>query len=251
MEFPTTPDNIHLLTARAIFPRLEVAPAAVAGIERLILLCFTNRCGSWLLADLLRTSGRIGVAGEALNGDEMARAADRGRLRSFSAFVEREIAGPAVQGCVVLKCGVLHLELLGRSGLLGLLAARTLFLHMERLDRLGQAISWVIAEQTGQWRSGAAVAGEPAYSFAGIDAAMERFAQDNRRFDHFFGRNGLVPRHVTYEALVRAPEAVAAAVVEGVFEDAPRFDMQQVMFARQAGARNAAWRARFLAERAG
>lgn len=250
MEFPTSADNIHLLTARAIFPRLEVAPAAVAGVERLILLCFTNRSGSWLLADLLRTSGRIGVAGEALNGDEMARAADRGRLRSFSAFVEHEIAGRAVAGSVVLKCGLLHLELLGRSGLLELLAERTVFVHIERLDRLGQAISWVIAEQTGQWRSGAAAAaGEPAYSFAAIDAAMGRFAEDNRRFDHFFGRNGLVPRHVTYEALVRAPEAVAAAAVDGLFDLAPRFDMGQVMFARQAGARNAAWRARFLAER--
>lgn len=251
MEVPTTPDNIHLLTARAIFPRLEVAPAAVAGIERMILLCFTNRSGSWLLADLLRTSGMVGVAGEALNGDEMARAADRGRLRDFSAFVAHEIAGRAVQGAVLLKCGLLHLELMGRSGLLDVLGERVRFVHIERVDRLGQAISWVIAEQTGQWRSGGVAAGEPAYSFAAIAAAMERFAEDNRRFDHFFGRNGLVPRHVTYEALVAAPEAVAGAVVEGMFEVAPRFDMGQVMFSRQAGARNAAWRARFLAERGG
>jgi LPS sulfotransferase NodH len=121
--------------------------------------------------------------------------------------------------------------------------------HIERLDRLGQAISWGIAEQTGQWRSGGTPAAEPAYNPAGIEAAMARFAEDNRRFDDFFGRNGLVPQHVTYEALVQTPEAVAAAAVAGLFDATPRFDLSQVMFARQAGARNAAWRARFLAER--
>ena len=251
MEVPATRENIHLLTARAIFPRLEVPAAAAAGIGQLILLCFTNRCGSWLLADLLRTSGRIGVAGEALNGDEMARAADRGRLRSFGAFFEQEIAGRAVQRRVVLKCSMMHLEVLGQAGVLDLLGERLRFVHMERLDRLGQAISWEIAEQSGQWRSGGTAMREPVFDAGRIAMAMARFAEDNRRFDHFFGHNGIVPHHVTYEALVRTPEAVAGAVVEGLFEDAPRFDMARVMFARQADGRNAAWRARFLAERAG
>ena len=177
MEVPTTPDNIHLLTARAIFPRLEVAPAAVAGIERMILLCFTNRSGSWLLADLLRTSGMVGVAGEALNGDEMARAADRGRLRDFSAFVAHEIAGRAVQGAVLLKCGLLHLELMGRSGLLDVLGERVRFVHIERVDRLGQAISWVIAEQTG---SGAAAGWQRASRPTALPRSRRRWSASRR-----------------------------------------------------------------------
>jgi len=247
MEFPTTPENVHLLTARAIFGRLDLS--AVEGIGTLILLCFTNRCGSWLLADLLGTSGRIGIAGECLNGDEMARTAERHRLRSFADYVRHAIAGPAVEGNVVLKCGILHLEVLGQSGLLELMGERVRYVHMTRKDRLAQAISWEIAAQTGRWRSGGAAGAEPVFSAAGIAAAMARFEADNRQFEHFFRRNGIVPRHVAYEALVAAPEAVAAGVVDGLFAVPPRFDMRRVSFARQADGRNAAWRERFLAER--
>jgi LPS sulfotransferase NodH len=242
--------NVHLLAATSIFGSVEVPKASVAGLRNLVLICFTNRSGSWLLADLLGTSGRFFVAGECLNGDEVANIAQRRRIRSFAGFFEEYLVGQAVDGNLVLKCGLPHLEILGRSGVLDHLGARVRYVHVERLDRLAQAISWEIARQTQHWSSHRShlPAPEPVYDRAGIEAAIELFAGYNHGFGTFFGLNGIVPEHVTYEALVARPAEVAEGVVAGMFAGPAGVDPAKVTFRRQAGPRNEEWRRRFLAE---
>ena len=248
MYFPAVTDNIHLLTATTAFGSLAVPASAVSGLRNLVLICFTNRSGSWLLADLLQSTKQFRVLGECLNGNELAPIVQARRIRSFAGFFEQFVVPEAVDGNVVLKCAVPHLAILGQSGVLEHLGDRVRYVHIERLDRLAQAISWEIAAQTQHWSSHRAhlPAPEPVFRREAIGATIETFAECNRQFDQFFGHNGLVPHHVTYEALVQNPSAVAEAAVAGILPAGVAVDPAQATFQRQAGARNADWRRRYL-----
>lgn len=218
----------------------------------MVLLCFTNRTGSNFLGSMLAGSRLLNLPTECLDAGEILRLADRHGLTQFSDAVAEIVAKSAVERHFALKIAPNHLEILAESGLLDLWRDRLHCIHLERLDRLGQAISWEIAEQTGQWTSiSAAAPAAPVYRHAGILAALEIFAEGNRRFDLFFARNGLRPQHVFYEDFEADPTAGVARLLAGMGLPPLRTLPELVRIRRQRGALNEEWRQRFLAEEAG
>ncbi len=227
-----------------MFGSLRVGAVDVPPLRSIVLLCFTNRCGSNYLAAALGSSGHLNVAGEVLNQDAVAEStADK---RSFGRFIASTLADCQVDGRVAIKVGGPHLEILGEAGLLDLWRDRVHYIFMERADRLAQAISWEIAVQSGQWVAEFPAISEPVYDRARIAAAINQFADINRSFDEFFGMNGIVPQHVIYEDLDADPAAVVARVGRGAGLPDPVFNRAGIGLRRQANARNAEWRARFL-----
>ncbi|PAU95477.1 Stf0 family sulfotransferase [Paracoccus salipaludis] len=119
----------------------------------LLILAFTNRSGSNLLADYLVQTGQVAGLGEFLNHETVAK--QKGVLAVQSApdyllTLARRLSREDQQFGV--KASAEQLDFLIRWKLPRLFT-RTTVVHIHRDDILGQAVSHWIALQTGQWTS--------------------------------------------------------------------------------------------------
>lgn len=119
----------------------------------LVVIAFTNRSGSNLLADYVVQGQVAGGAGEFLNHDFVTKhAQEQGitHLADYMLDLQTRFAGPA--GALAVKASWDQLAMLHRTGLTGMFP-EVRVLHVLRQDVLAQAVSYVIALQTGQWSS--------------------------------------------------------------------------------------------------
>lgn len=210
-----------------------------------LFLCFTNRCGSNYLAQLLATTGAFNEAGEFFNAETvLEHAAPRG-LRSLAAYFSALPTLLSRSDRIAAKTGIDQLVMLADVGILDALRARATFLLLERQDRLGQAISRVIAWQNGRWTTAhASNVPDSALVFdrTAIDIELAEIARANAAFSLFFSVNGIVPVHITYESLLADPASAAGAVTARMGLPALCTRPEKVAIHRQANAVNAAWR---------
>jgi LPS sulfotransferase NodH len=239
--------NEHL---DALTRNFGVLPAGAAclpdGLEP-VFLCYSNRCGSNYVAEAMASSGRINQAGEDFNHDIVTAACARERLASLAAYVSwRFRAG----GRLACKISLAHLQVLGAAGLLDQLAAGARFVLIERGDKIAQAISYDIADQTGQWTSDPAPPGAvaPIYDFDRLSKIILSIGEQHARFDAFFERNGIAPLTLRYEAFVADPHGHVAAIGRHIGVPELRIDPANMRLRRQAGPLNDAWRTRFLTD---
>jgi len=210
-----------------------------------LFLCFTNRCGSNYLAHLLATTGAFNEAGEFFNAPTVLEHAVARGLGSLPAYFSVLPELVPHRGRIVAKASVDQLVMLADAGILPALGAQARYLLLERQDRLGQAISRVIASQNGRWTTAhASDVPDSALVFdrPAIEAEIAKIAHGNAGFYLFFAANGIVPLHTTYEAVLADPgpvvDAVAALMGTGTLRARPG----EVRIGRQANAVNAAWR---------
>ena len=234
--------------ARAFGPLLPV-PGWTPPAMDFLFVGFTNRCGSNYLAHLLATTGAFNEAGEFFNAPTVLEHAAARGLRSLQGYFDALPALVPHTGRIAAKASIDQLIMLADAGILDALGPRVHYLLMERQDRLGQAISRVIASQTGRWTT-AHWSDVPdsalVFDRVAIDTEIDKVARSNAAFYAFFAANGIVPVHTTYEAVLNdaAPimDAIGAAMTLGPLRALP----QKVAIGRQAGAVNAAWRAAYL-----
>jgi LPS sulfotransferase NodH len=214
-----------------------------------LFLCFTNRCGSNYLAELLGTTGAFNVAGEFFNAPTvLAHAMQRG-LQSLPAYFSALSVLVPHKGRIAAKVVIGQLVTLADAGILDALRGRTTFLFLERRDRLSQAISRVIAWQNGRWSSAhASHIPDSALLFdrAAIDTQLAWVANENAAFSRFFSANGIVPVHVTYEDLLADPGSAIDAVAASMGLKGLCVRPEKVAIRAQANAINGAWRNAYL-----
>jgi LPS sulfotransferase NodH len=246
--------NEHAEAVRRHFGRLDRAVADLPEKLRFVFICFTNRCGSNFLADLLASTRRFQRAEEMLNGEKVLANATLHGHRSLQEYFAWHVR-TRVTGCniVAAKLAIPHLEVLGDSGLLDQIAERSRFVFLKRDDRLAQAVSFEIARQTGRWSSWAPAGPNerrPRYSARRLREAMATIAKSNELFEAFFAGNLIEPVRLVYERLVAEPESHVRQIGRQVGLDL-RVDTAQLEFKLQAGPLNAEWHSRFVAESAG
>ncbi len=123
------------------------------------------------------------------------------------------------------------------------------FIHLERRDALGQALSFARARSSGQFRSTLPKGREPAYDRALIELSLRKIVKGQARWRLYFASNGLQPLHLFYEDVVRDPQAAVEQVAaliglgEPVVCDAAQIDVEV-----QRDDVTVQWRERFLAE---
>lgn len=123
------------------------------------------------------------------------------------------------------------------------------FVHLERLDLLGQAISHVRALQTDRYESAARAQRNARYENRAIARAMMRTAHNQARWRVWFARNGLAPLHLTYEDVIDDPQRAAEAVARHInLPTVPKVDLGRVSMRVQRDLDSDIWRERFLAE---
>jgi LPS sulfotransferase NodH len=129
----------------------------------------------------------------------------------------------------------------------------TLFIHVTRPDRLGQAISRLRAEQTGLWHrhsDGAelertAPPRRARYDAEAIARHMVEHAQLDAAWEQWFEREGLTPLRIEYETLSVDPQAALAQVLSLLGFDPALAGLVEVPTARLADAESRQWRDRF------
>ncbi len=213
----------------------------------MLFLCFTNRCGSNYLAQLLASTGAFNEAGEFFNAETVLQHAAALGLRSVPAYVAALPGLVPVRRFLAAKASADQLVMLADAGVLPLGCQYVL---LERQDRLAQAVSRVIASQNLRWTTAhaPALADEHlVYDGAAIALEMEKIANGNAALYAFFAANGLVPAHVTYEALLRDPQGVVDVIAARMGVAGLRIDPAAITIERQTGAVNVAWERRFRA----
>lgn len=214
-----------------------------------LFLCFTNRCGSNYLAHLLGTTGAFNAAGEFFNAETVLEHAVPRGLASLQAYFSVLPDLVPHRGRIAAKAGVDQLVMLADAGILDALGARARYLLLERQDRLAQAISRVIASQTGQW-----FAAQPAqaaerkvrYERAAIMREMDKIAHANAAFYAFFRANGIVPLHTSYEEVLADPQRIVEATGAAFGMSWLRGHPEHIALTRQANEVNATWRTMYL-----
>jgi LPS sulfotransferase NodH len=122
------------------------------------------------------------------------------------------------------------------------------WIRIQREDRLGQAISWARALQTGQWASWQAPIAPAVYSRAFIDRLLQRIDDDERAWDAIFATRP----HLTlsFEALRAEPAVALRAVLEALGHPEPHaVPAPPLSLGAQADATSDQWRERYLSGR--
>jgi trehalose 2-sulfotransferase len=239
----------HSAVLAHAFGQLQPEPGWAPPDVDVLFLCFTNRCGSNYLAHLLATTGAFNEAGEFFNAPVVLMHEVPRGLRSLPAYFSALPALVPHSGRIAAKASIDQLVMLADAGILDALRGRATYLLMERQDRLGQAISRVIAAQNLRWTTAhASDVPDSALVFdrAWITSELAEIAVANAAFSRFFSDNGIVPIRTTYEALLAdaRPVVGALAATMGLANLCPQ--PEKIAIHRQANAINAAWRGIYL-----
>ena len=242
--------SLHADALRRFFGELEPEPGWVPPDVDVLFICFTNRCGSNYLAHLLATTAAFNEAGEFFNAPTVAQHARILGLRSLPAYFSALPNLVPHTGRLAAKASIDQLVMLADTGILDALGSRATYLLMEREDRLGQAISRVIAAQNLRWttaHTSKVPDNELVFERGWIKQELAEIAVMNAAFSQFFSANSIVPIGVTYEKLLADPRSAVAALATtmGLGELQPR--PEHVTIRRQANALNDAWRRAYLA----
>ncbi len=213
------------------------------------IICGYARTGSTLLCRALRATGRLGYAQEYFN----PRAIDVAEGERYPTDPTEQLAeitrrGMSPNGVYGVKIFADQFDALRGFDWVGALP-QPVFIHLERRDALGQALSQVRATQTGQW-NGEQEARHPShYDAAAIHAELARTANYRARWQMFFARNGIAPLWLAYEDVVAdlAGTVRHVATMVGV-DDLPNPLPELTTLPPQADAISDAWRERFLRE---
>lgn len=236
---PTLPASPYDLTfAVADFARWDGPP------RRSILICSHPRSGSTLLGEAIRFAGGLGCPLEYLHRGFRPTLAERWQAKDLSAYVaamHRHRTEP--NGVLSIKLfwqdveDVAHEHLPQRfpppgttpaavttaqdyrdlRALVADLLPGPEFVYLERPDRVRQAVSAMVAEQTGLWRSIPGVGRQQAVGIAeyDYDRILRLIALADYSHEHwrgFFDANGVEPYRVTYEQMVDNFELVVSGL---------------------------------------
>ena len=245
--FPLIAENPHRRAIERQFGSIAVPPATLPPGARFIFLCFTNRCGSNYLADAMQSDGRLNMAGEFFNADAVLADVKLHGHATFADHVRLQFLWRQRSDRFAVKIAIPHLALLGQAGVLDAVHARAHYILLTREDRLAQAISLSIAEQSGQWTADSPPPSRaPEYIRARIERLIAETASANQLFEQFFARNAIAPIRLSYEAFLADRRRGLAQIGAAIGLPDLHLVPGALTVERQATALNAAWRARYL-----
>lgn len=214
------------------------------GVPQVYVIASQPRSGSHYLAQLLRSTGEAGVPLEYFHHDHWKRWAKRCQrsnpLAVYRLLCQLRTTPNGVFGFKAhwkqfqWACTLrLEKELIGAK-----------FIEISRDDLLGQAISLVIASQTGAWIFEHEVQRRPEYSFAAIERAIDRLIVERGNWSRFFALTGIEPLRVSYEQLCSERDATMQRVclhlgIQWVEPDSVEMHIQRTELSDL-------WRQRFL-----
>ncbi len=205
----------------------------------LILIAFTNRCGSHLLAEYLRQTGQLAGFGEYLNHDVVANQSDAHGYYSFPDYITGLQARMCPKGQALgLKGSYDQIAMLLRWNM-GAMFGGVRIVHIYREDALAQAVSLSIARQTEQWTSRQAGNGtEPTFQPKLIESILDSH-EDANTIIRLIAESAAIPRvQISYEEVVNDPATYVRRLFGFCGVTAPGWVPRVPSVRKQAGALN-------------
>jgi LPS sulfotransferase NodH len=218
--------------------------------DRGYLICSSPRSGSTYLAELLASTGMLGVPREYFNALDRWGRPDKGRPEDPHALLDRVLTkGATPNGIYGLKSHADHFAAVAAVIDPMRMLPNLKLVRIRRQDILAQAISWMRAQQTGQFRADSHPKYAPRYDAPAIRRLIALLAEQAAAWDRILAASGCVPLEIEYERLVEDPqrEVDRVARLMGVPSPVP-IDPARVKLTVQRDELSAAWRHRFLAE---
>lgn len=230
-------------------------------MTRSYLICGTNRSGSTLLCELLKSTGVAGRPEEYFwRGDEPYWAARWG-VSDPAGYVRAAIQeGMTANGVFAAKIMWSHMpdlfaklrvargeRELSERELLGRTFPNLRFVWIWREDLVAQAVSFSRATQTNEWRANdpRRSARQPRFDRAQIERLLGEVKEQNEASRQWFAANAVEPYRVRYEELVEDMEGGTRKLLAFLGIDLPSGVTVEPQLAKQADDLNAEWAARY------
>ncbi|WP_341367866.1 Stf0 family sulfotransferase [Yoonia sp. BS5-3] len=244
--------------------------------EQGYLICTMPRSGSTLLCDLLSQTGVAGKPNSFFRPQSLADFAAEWDVPapSLDDFDQSYIDAALTHGSANTGCFGMRImwqnnvpDFIQRLGVLFPAAQTDLdrlqaafgplkFIHLARRDLVAEAVSYVIADQSGLWHRNADGSelertrppAEPDYDFDAIHAIYEEVSVGHGNWNSWFDGQNITPLQVAYEDLAQDPNDQLRRVLHFLGCDERKADGIRPGTARLSDARNADWAARFREE---
>lgn len=242
-------DNVHRDALKEFFGDNYYQKTYSGAGVKFLFLCFTNRCGSNFLAELLSSTKKLNRGDEVYNAGTITDNSKDHRLASPCAFVERVVNNLAKSQTFVSKVAVEQLAILTEIGLLDEILGQSHFVMLRRSDVLRQAISLALALKTDKWsstQSNAKADKEIRFDHQLVTSIIQYLVSQNNLFDLFFAENGLAPLYITYEALMQHSQHYVDQISALLQVGPLQVDMSDLTLKRQSNQLNEEWRQRYL-----
>lgn len=135
----------------------------------------------------------------------------------------------------------------------------TLFVHLTRRSKIEQAVSYVIASQSGLWHR--AIDGselerlsppkEPVYDVYEIREKVAELTVYDREWEHWFATENINPLQITYESLADDPIEVLRQILGALGLSTDAANKVSIAVAKLANAKNKVWVARYQSDNPG
>lgn len=242
------------------------------------VICTSPRSGSTLLCRLLAATGIAGRPSSLFHEPSLDDWFERFELSADTARSEREVlaaifaaamergrGGTDVFGLRLQRHSFaffrdkLAILLPGQSSDRARFAAafgRTLFIHLTRVDKSAQAVSYVKAQQSGLWHRASdgtelerlSPPRDPVYDAELLRSTHDAMLAADRDWENWFADESIAPLRLTYEALSADPRGTLRHVLEALDLDASRADPVVPDVARLADATSRDWTERLRSE---
>jgi trehalose 2-sulfotransferase len=212
-------------------------------------ICTAPRSGSNLLCQWLTGTDLLGRPLEYFNGGSRRILNDPGYPDDCAAqidWIQARTRTP--NGVYGVKLFSDNRQLVAPTGAQPALPV-DVYVYLERADRLAQAISWVRAMQTQQYRSTQPARGSLRYDGAAIHERLLALEAEHRNWTEFFRQHAIDPVRIAYEDALRDPQAAVDRIAARfALDQRPRVDPAAVDLQVQRDATSAEWRECYLRE---
>lgn len=223
------------------------APATSPALS--VFICFTQRSGSTRLGELLTSTGKLPRSRGDFSWRSVVTRSDKHGINSLEQYADHLIEAQSEHGVFICKTSAPQLSMLTQRNLIPRLFTAPRFIFLRRRDLLGQAISFGIAAQTGNWNTRKGFdSPEPKYNPAVLASRIRSITAANAWFQEYFALFGLPVFDVVYEDFVADEAGTVSAITEWLGLGPSQIDLGKTDLQPQRNALNAEWRKRFIAE---
>jgi LPS sulfotransferase NodH len=219
--------------------------------RRNYVICMLPRTGSTMLCSVLEKTGHLGYPDEYLNPRGVlqfhANTYCPSDILEYFDVLRRERSTP--NGIFGLKVTFDDFRPIIDSFLIRQLLSPVQFIYLEREDLVLQAVSAVVAQQSGIWHRDAAGApyqsmaiAEPTFDEPAIIAKLDEYAQMRAGWERFFAIHSIMPLRFTYERIVANIDEAVSQVAHAMGVDLKtHVDLSMSTTSRLADQRNYEW----------
>lgn len=213
-------------------------------------MLFTNRSGSSLVSEHMRSSEQFTGFGEPLNTHWVLERCERENLTTFADYLSWEtnrLYEHKPGALLGMKASYGQAMMLMRAMAIPHFFDDVRWVVIQREDLLSQAISFAIADQTKQWHSfDKAEGAEPVYDFHDIRRRLQGFANSHMAINMFCSVFQIRPHRIIYDEFARKPLAGAKALAAHLGVKRARFDLSELQMQKQHSQLSDKFRERFL-----